>query len=115
MEKTIWVHLLLKHILNTWYRMTRGVDNIILQLISSMWGVRVSILLTESCSELRLRHDMEWPDCDFGLLYNCNSRAGHYSAVKRFDEMGVEANKVKPGQDYSERENNRVRYKSHYG
>ena len=35
---------------------------------------------------------MEWPECDFGLLYNCNSRAGHYSGVKRFDEMGVEAN-----------------------
>ena len=84
-----------------------------LQLISSMWGVRVSILLTESCSELRLRHDMEWPECDFGLLYNCNSRAGHYSAVERFDETGVEANKVKQGQDFSEREDNRVRYESH--
>ena len=57
----------------------------------------VSILLSESCAELRLRHDMEWPECDFGLLYNCNSRAGHYSGVKRFDEMGVEANEVKLG------------------
>ena len=72
-------------------------DNIILHLISSMWGVRVSILLNGSCSELQLRHDMEWAKCDFGLLYNCNSREGHYSAVKRFDETGVEANKVKQG------------------
>ena len=87
-------------------------DNIMLHLISSMWGVRVSILLTESCSELQLRHDMEWAECDFGLLYNCNIREGHYSAVKRFDETGVEANKVKLGQDYSEREDNRVRCES---
>ena len=112
MEKIIWVHFLLKHILNTWYRMTWG-DNIMLCLISSMWRVRVSILLPESCSELRLRHDMEWPECDSGLLYKCYSRAGHYSAVKKFHETGVEANKVKPGQDYSEREDNRVRYESH--
>ena len=87
-------------------------DNIMLHLITSMWGVRVSILMTESCSEIRLRHDMEWSECDFGLLYNCNSRAGHYSAVKRFDETGVEAKQVKPGQDYSDREDTRVRFES---
>ena len=53
-----------------------------LHLITSMWGVRVSILLNDSCPEVRLRHDMEWPECDFGLLYKCNSRAGHYSGLK---------------------------------
>ena len=31
---------------------------------------------------------------------NCNSRAEHYSGVKRFDETGVEANELKQGQDY---------------
>ena len=40
---------------------------------------------------------MEWTECDSGLLYNCNSRAGHYSAVKKFDETGVVAKQVKPG------------------
>ena len=80
-----------------------------LHLITSMWGVRVSILLTDSCAEVRLRHDMQWHECDFGLLYNCNSRVGHYSRMKRFDEMGIEAKEDKQGQDYSESEDNRVR------
>ena len=70
------------------------------------------ILLNRSCSEIRLRNEMVWAECDFGLLYNCNSRAGHYSAVKRFDETGVVAKQVKPGQDYSEREDTRVRFES---
>ena len=32
-------------------------DNIMLGLICSMWGVRVSILLIESCTEICLRHN----------------------------------------------------------
>ena len=56
---------------------------------------------------------MTWNGLNVILVFcNCNSREGHYSAVKRFDETGVEANKVKPGQDYSEREDNRVRFES---
>ena len=53
---------------------------------------------------------MEWPECDFGLLCKCNSRAGHYSGVKRLDDMGVEAKAVKQLKDYSESEDNEYRY-----
>ena len=40
-------------------------DNIMLGLICYMWGVRVSILLSESCAEICLRHNLEGPECDF--------------------------------------------------
>ena len=58
-------------------------DNIMLGLIASMWGVRVSILLSESCAEVRLRHDMEWPECDFGLVFNCSSTGGDLRDLMR--------------------------------
>ena len=85
-------------------------DNIMLGLIASMWGVRVSILLSESCAEVRLRHDMEWPECDFGLVFNCSSTGGHYNGVKRFDETGVECKEIKEGQEYSSEEDKREKY-----
>ena len=85
-------------------------DNIMLGLIASMWGVRVSILLSESCAEVRLRHDMEWPECDFGLIFNCSSTAGHYNGVKRIDETGVECKQIKEGQEYSSEEDKREKY-----
>ena len=84
-------------------------DNIMLGLICSMWGVRVSILLSESCAEICLRHNLEWPECDFGLLFNCNQMTGHYSGVKRIDETGVECKFIKEGKGYSVTEDTRVR------
>ena len=80
-----------------------------LGLICSMWGVRVSILLSESCAEICLRHNFEWPECDFGLLFNCNQMTGHYSRVKRIDETGVECKFIKEGKGYSFTEDTTVR------
>ena len=73
-------------------------------------GVRISILLSDSCAEIRLRHNMEWPECDFGLIFSCNSTTGHYSGVKRIDETGVECKNIKEGQDYSSEEDRRVKF-----
>ena len=70
-------------------------------------GVRVSILLSDLCAEVRLGHNMEWPECDFSLLFNCNSTTGHYSRVRRNDETGVECKNIKEGQDYSSQEDRR--------
>ena len=87
-------------------------DNIMLQLIASMWGVRISILLSDTCAEIRLRHNMEWPECDFGLIFNCNSKTGHYSGVKRIDETGVECKHVKEGEEYSMEEDKMVKFEN---
>ena len=59
---------------------------------------------------MRLRHNLEWPECDFGLIFNCNSTAGHYNGVKRIDETGVECKQIKEGQDYSSEEDKREKY-----
>ena len=85
-------------------------DHIMLWLIASMWGVRVSVLLGDSCAEIRIRHDLPWTEVEFGLLYNCNVRTGHYSGIKRDDETGVAAKKVKEGDNYSSTEDKRERY-----
>ena len=37
---------------------------------------------------------MDWPECDFGLIFNCSSTTGHYNGVKRIDETGVECKKI---------------------
>ena len=60
-------------------------------------GGGVSILLSESCTEVCLRHNIDWPECDFGLLFNCNQRTCHYSGMKRIDETGVECKMIKEG------------------
>ena len=39
-------------------------DNIMLGLISCMWGVMVSILYSESCAEMCLWHYIEAPECE---------------------------------------------------
>ena len=67
----------------------------------------MSILLGDSCGEIRVRHDLHWTEVEFGLLYNCDSKKGHYSGIRRDDEMGVEAKKVKEGDNYSSTEDKR--------
>ena len=82
-------------------------DNIMLGLIASMWGVRISILLADSCAEVCIRHDSDWPEVDFGLLFNCNMATGHYSGVKCNDDLGVECKAIKEGDNYSREEDNK--------
>ena len=43
----------------------------------------MSILLSESCAEVHLSHNLDRPECDFGLLFNCNQMTGHYSGVNK--------------------------------
>ena len=76
-------------------------DNIMLGLVASMWGVHISVLLGESCGEVRIRHNLEWPEVDFGLLFNCNMVTGHYSGVKRIHHFGVECKKINERHNYS--------------
>ena len=78
-------------------------------LILSIWGVRISILLSDSCAEIRIRHNLEWPETDFGLLFNCNMATGHYSGIKCNDETGVECKQIKEGDNYSREEDKKER------
>ena len=78
-----------------------------LGLIASMWDVRISILLADSCAEIQIRHDLDWPEADFGILFNCNMVTGHYSGVKCNDDLGVECKRIKEGDNYSREEDNK--------
>ena len=78
-------------------------------LVANMWGVHIGILLGESCGEVRIRHNLNWPEVDFELLFNCNMATGHYSGVKRNDELGVECKRIKEGDNYSRNMDNRER------
>ena len=71
-----WVVLVSKNTSNIWG------DNIILGLICFMWGVRVSILLSESCAEICLRHNLEWPECDF-LNYHSTESIFRYAQLQQ--------------------------------
>ena len=64
-------------------------DGIILKLIASMWGCRISIVRSDSCKEVRFRHDKNIDGSDFVLLYNCCEKNGHYSAVMHTDKFMI--------------------------
>ena len=61
-------------------------DFIVLNLISAMWGVRISVMRGDSCAELRIRHNCELIESDVVILFNGRQLAAHYSAVSRVDQ-----------------------------
>ena len=54
-------------------------DTIMIKLIASLWGVKITILRSDSLSEMRFRHDSELDDVDMVLVYNSKPVNGHYS------------------------------------
>ena len=61
-------------------------DSITTQLIASMWGLRITVIRSDSCKPQDFRHDQGIPYADLILLHNCNmSASGHYSACLRTD------------------------------
>lgn len=77
-------------------------DAISISLIASMWGIRMTCLLAETCGEVHYRHKgYDILDVDIALLFNCKVVNGHYSAVKRNDEMGMKCCKISLVEGYS--------------
>ena len=65
-------------------------DGIMILLIASMWGCRISIVRSDCCKEVRFRHEKKLDCSDFILLYNCcPGNDGHYSAVMHTDKMMI--------------------------
>ena len=59
-------------------------------------GVRISIVRSDSCKELRFRHEKKLDCSDFILLYNCcPGNSGHYSAVMCTDKLMIIASSLK--------------------
>ena len=71
-------------------------DGIMIKLIALMWGCWISIIRSDSCKELRFRHEKKLDCSDFILLYNCcPGNSGHYSAVMRTDKLMIIASSLK--------------------
>ena len=51
-------------------------DSICIQLLASMWGCRVTVLRSDSCKEIRFRHDKDLKGADFILVFNCDMEGG---------------------------------------
>ena len=54
-------------------------DLIMIKLIASLWGCRITVLRSDSLAELRFRHDLPLEDADMVWVYNSQPIHGHYS------------------------------------
>ena len=55
-------------------------DEIVLWVVSMMWGLKVTVLNSKTLQEYRIRHNSAFKHVDVGLVYNSFS---HYSAAGR--------------------------------
>ena len=61
-------------------------DSIFVNLLGSMWGVRITILRCDTLTEIRYRHEGPLKEVSIGLLYNGKEEdGGHYSPFVRVD------------------------------
>ena len=61
-------------------------DSIFVNLLASMWGVRITILRCDTLSEIRYRHEGPLKEVCIGLLSNGKEESGgHYSPLVRID------------------------------
>ena len=84
------------------YMLENGVwgDFIVLTLISTMWGVRITVLRGDSCSEVRIRHNCDLVDSDVVILFNGREVAGHYSVVSRVDQSKLKCTSIANTKDF---------------
>ena len=69
-------------------------DSICIKLLASMWGCRITVLRSDSCKEIRFRHDKGLKDSDFIFIYNCESDGGHFSTALRVNKIRMKASKL---------------------
>ena len=61
-------------------------DSIFVNLLASVWGVRITILRCDTLTEIRYRHESPLKEVCIGLLYNEKEEGGgHYSPLVRVD------------------------------
>ena len=70
-------------------------DGILIKLIASMLGCRITVVRSDSCKEVRFRHDKNLGETDFAVLFNCAEKDGHYSAIMHIDKTLVKAGSLK--------------------
>ena len=79
-------------------------DSIFIKLVASMWGIRITIVRTDNCAELKFRHNFKLDDVDMSLLYNGAPSQGHYNALikvgKELSTYKLNCKEVKRSNNY---------------
>ena len=75
-------------------------DSIFIYLIASCWGLRVTVVRSNSCTEVQYRHDKPLSEVDIGLMFNCSMSCGHYWGLMWFDGMYCTSRKVAGASGY---------------
>ena len=69
-----------------------------------MWGIRITIVRTDNCAELKFRHNFKLDDIDMALLYNGAPSQGHYNALikvgKELSTYKLNCKEVKRSNNY---------------
>lgn len=77
-------------------------DSIMIYLIASMWGLRVTVLAADTCREERFRHDWDLKNVDIGLLFNGSVYCGHYSSLHRLDGNLLDCTSLRKSQGFNQ-------------
>ena len=70
-------------------------DTICLILISSIWSVGISVVLSRTLGQIKFRHDLPLEHADLILVCNSHEQNGHYTAVIRSNEQVMMAVKLR--------------------
>ena len=77
-------------------------NSIFLAGVSSCWGLRITVIRSDSCAEVQYRHSKLLCDVDIALMYKCKMATGHYWGVLRFDGQYCDSLKVVGAHGYKE-------------
>ena len=77
-------------------------DSIFLAGVASCWGLRITVIRSDSCAEVKYRHSKPLSEVDIVLMYNCKMATGHYWGCMRFDGTYCEGLKVVGAHGYKE-------------
>ena len=69
-------------------------DYIMLHLISAMWDIRITVVRGDSCSEIRIRHNVLLINSGLAVLFNGFGLAGHYSAITRVVQTKLKCTQI---------------------
>lgn len=76
-------------------------DTIFLTMMASALGIRITLVRSDNCGEMRFRHENKGlNDVDIVLIFNCDMVNGHYSSVVAHDGKGCKAKKLKNSGGY---------------
>lgn len=78
------------------------VDSLFILLLSALWGLKITVVRSDSLFETKFKHTRELIDSDLLVLFNSSIGAGHYNAIIRNDKSWIDCTHVKQMTGYDE-------------